>query len=242
MNLLSFKKLDSTNKYAKLNIDSLDDKTVISTDIQTAGYGRFERVWVDLGAENIYMTFVLKPSEQINEVYANLTQYLSVCLCKQLETINICPQIKWPNDVLINGKKVCGILAESVIRAGKLKGIVLGIGINLNASFDSVNKIDRPATSLNLELGHAIDKQEFMQNLINIFFKNYDEFLEKGFEYIRAYYENHSLFTIHCSLLKVAVFDKVKEGIFNGFDDNGNLLLTNSEGETEHINMGEIIE
>jgi len=239
MNIITFETLDSTNTYAKKNIDDLTDRTIISTNIQTNGYGRFDRSWVDLGTENIYMTFVLKPSEQLSQVHANLTQYLSVCLCKHLDSLNLSPQIKWPNDVLLNGKKVCGILAETIIRGGKLKGIVLGIGVNLNTSLESVDEIDRPATSVNLELDQSINKQEFMEKLIGKFFENYDEFLEKGFNFIREDYEKHAMFLNQN--LKIAVFNIEKEGFSQGLDDNGNLIILNKDGEIEKINMGEIV-
>lgn len=239
MNIINFDTLDSTNTYAKKNIDNLADKTIISTNIQTNGYGRFERSWVDLGTENIYMTFVLKPSEQLSQTHANLTQYLSVCLCKQLEELNLEPKIKWPNDVLLNGKKVCGILAETVIKGGKLKGIVLGIGVNLNASPNLLDEIDRPATSVNLELGQSIKKQEFMENLINRFFENYEEFLEKGFKFIKKDYEYYAMFLNQN--LKIAVFNIEKEGFSQGLDDNGNLILLNKDKKIEKINMGEIV-
>lgn len=241
MNIISFKQLDSTNKYAKQNIETLADKTVISADFQTNGYGRFDRSWVDLGTENIYMTFVLKPSEQISSVHANLTQYLSVCLCKQLEKINLSPQIKWPNDVLLKGKKVCGILAETVIRGGTLKGIVLGIGVNLNASTESLSGIDRPATSLNIETGYPINKDEFMHELIGIFFNHYEEFLEQGFPFIKNNYEQISLLFDTQDNINVAVFNIVKTGKFYGFDDDGTLLLLNNDLKIEKINMGELI-
>lgn len=248
MNIIRFETLDSTNAYAKKNIEQLEDRTVISTDIQTAGYGRFDRVWVDLGEENIYMTFVLKPSETLCETHANLTQYLSVCLCEVIEDINLVPQIKWPNDVLLSGKKVCGILAESVIKGGKLKGIVLGIGVNLNASLENLGTIDRPATSLNLELGCNVDKNEFMQKLVDRFFLKYEEFLKSGFSMIKEAYESRSvLLEVNGKIettkakIKIAIFNLVKEGEFVGFDDNGNLLLLNLNGEIENINMGEIV-
>jgi BirA family biotin operon repressor/biotin-[acetyl-CoA-carboxylase] ligase len=225
MDIISFEKLDSTNKYAKENIENLADKTVISADCQTNGYGQFQRVWVDAGSENVYMTFVLKPSDTLQEVHANLTQYLAVVVCEQLNTLmengkceedakkmengkwkmeneelslrgvnevsdaaiqkEICVSIKAPNDVLVNGKKVAGILAESITKGNKLKGIVLGIGINLNSAAENLQTIDQPATSVSLELGQKINKQEFMQKLIENFFANYDEFLKKGFEYIK---------------------------------------------------------
>ncbi len=239
MEILYLDEIDSTNTYAKKNIDNLADKIVISANVQTKGHGRFQRSWVDLGRENIYMTFVLKPSDKVENVYANLTQYLSVCLCKQFERFNLYPQIKWPNDILVNGKKVCGILAETVIKGENLKGIALGIGINLNASIEDLNRIDCPVTSLNIELGKSVDKKEFMQNLIEDFFVNYEDFLKKGFLLIKEDYEKNSILT-RKENLKIAVFNKIKNGIFEGFDNNGNLLLQNAESVIEKINMGEI--
>ncbi len=267
MNIINFEKLDSTNTYSKKNIEKLADKTVISANLQTNGYGRFNRSWIDLGSENIYMTFVLKPSDRLSEVHANLTQYLSVILCKQFEDLGLSPQIKWPNDVLLNGKKVCGILAETVIKGNILKGIVLGIGVNLNASSENLNTIDRPATSVNIELGQMINKQEFMQKLVENFFAQYHEFLINGFVFIKEDYEKRaSLILSETSCLtpsplegeqastlntkylpkpkyiKIAVFNKIQQGIFNGFDNDGTLLLLMPDGKIEKINMGEIVE
>lgn len=260
MNIIHFDELDSTNTYAKLHIEELPDKSVISTNIQAKGRGRFTRSWVDLGSENIFMSFILKPSDALQPVYSNLTQYLSVVLCKQLESLMICPppqpapsrgagdsshsqldvKIKWPNDVLLNGKKVCGILAESVIKQGKLKGIVLGIGINLNANQDDLNNIDIPATALNIEIGNPVNKKEFMEKLVENFFAGYEEFLNSGFINIKHDYENKS-FIKEKAIVKVGVFDKIKEGVFHGFDNDGALILINKSGVPEKFNMGEIV-
>lgn len=241
MNIVSFEKLESTHAYAKQNIHLLEDKTIISTDIQTNGYGRFSRKWVDLGKDNIYMTLVLKPSDKLSDTYANLTQYLSVCLCKQLEEIKLYPRIKWPNDVLLNSKKVSGILAETAIKKEQFKGIVLSIGINLNISEEDLKKIDRPITGVNLELKQAINKQEFLQKLIKNFFANYNEFLGKGFKFIKQDYENYSVFLEGKENIKINIFNSVKEGIFKGFDDNGNLVLYLPNNKIEKINMGEVV-
>lgn len=192
MNIISFKKLDSTNKYAKENFDNLEDKTVIVADCQTNGYGQFQRAWVDAGGENIYMTFVLKP-QSLKQEHVELTLYLAQAVCDLIngkwKMENVCQalpdieaaqkeihvSIKPPNDVLINGKKVAGILAESITKGDKLKGIALGIGINLNSHVENLQKIDQPATSVSHELGHAINKQEFIKKLIQNFFVKYNE-------------------------------------------------------------------
>lgn len=175
MNIISFEKLDSTNKYAKDNFETLADKTIIIADCQTNGYGQFQRAWVDAGGENVYMTFVLKP-KTLQQEHVNLTNYLAKVLCKQLEEMGLSSVIKPPNDVLINGKKVCGILAESITKGNKLKGIALGVGINLNSSAEILQTIDQPATSVSLELGCEINKQEFIKKLIEGFFANYNAF------------------------------------------------------------------
>lgn len=238
MNVIFFETLDSTNTHAKKHIDEYADKTVIWTKHQTAGRGRFTRSWVNVGTENIYLSIVLKPSDATCDIYSNLTQYLSVCLCKMLEELNLNPKIKWPNDVLLSGKKVCGILAETVMQGGKLKGIVLGIGVNLNVSDDILGTIDIPATSVNLELGRNIDRHGFMQNLLERFFSGYDKFLHEGFVSIKEYYLSRAEFLNQN--ISLNVFNSVKHGNFIGFGDDGTLILENN-GLIENINMGEIV-
>ena len=122
MKKIYLSEVDSTNLYAKSNIENLADKSIVHAANQTAGRGRLQRTWVNLGEGNLFLTFVLKPSNSFNEVYSNLTQYLSVVLCKILEEYGLKPQIKWPNDVLINGKKIAGILSETVMQGSLFKG------------------------------------------------------------------------------------------------------------------------
>ena len=239
MNIIFFNNLDSTNNYAKSHIADLADKTVISTDIQTQGRGRFERTWVDLGKDNIFMTIILKPSNTFSETYSNLTQYLSVILCRQLEEMGLKPEIKWPNDVLLNEKKVCGILAETVMQGNNFKGLVLGIGVNLNTSKELLAKIDRPATAVNIELGREINKQEFMQNLLERFFNDYDSFLNNGFKSIKAEYKSRACFLNQ--ELDVSIYNRIQSGFSKDLDDNGALILLDKEGKTCVINMGEIV-
>ena len=177
--LLHFDCINSTNTYSIEHFDDLEDKTVVSADKQTAGRGRFDRKWISESEENIYVSFVLKP-ENKNHL-TNLTQYLCVVCAKILENYNVQPEIKWPNDVLVNGKKICGILCETKLKQNKIQGVVLGIGINLNMPEELIKTIDRPATSLNLETKQKIDKQKFFNTLVEMFFENYEDAAEKGF-------------------------------------------------------------
>ena len=172
MELLYLETVDSTNKYAKENLANFNDKTLIYADYQTAGRGRLNRKWESNSGDNLYASIVLKPSKELKEIYSNLTQYLSLVLAETIEEYlnseaNIYPKIKWPNDVRINGKKISGILAESVLEKGALEGIILGFGVNLNCCQKDLEKIDQPATSLNLETGMEIDRDLFIKKVIN---------------------------------------------------------------------------
>ena len=116
MKEIFLEEVDSTNLYGKSNLDSLDDRTVIHALSQTSGRGRFTRAWKNLGAGNLFLSFVLKPSNDFRSVYSNLTQYLSVVLCNILERYGITPLIKWPNDVLFNYNKIAGIFSETFMQ------------------------------------------------------------------------------------------------------------------------------
>lgn len=240
MNFIRLEKTESTNFYAKSNLNDLPDKSVIVTNRQTAGRGRFDRKWVDLGEGNVFMSFVLKPSAEFSQNYPNLTQYLCVTLCKVLETYGLNPQIKWPNDVLIDGKKIAGILSESVVQGGVFKGLVLGIGVNLNSNLNDVKQItDKEVTALNIELNQEhVDKDEFIKNLTEEFFNNYEDFLKTGFVMIKNDYLNKSCFLN--KEISVQVFNDKKSGMVKEVNDSGELVLENS-GKELVLTMGDIL-
>lgn len=239
MKKIYLSEVDSTNLYAKSNIENLADKSIVHAANQTAGRGRLQRTWVNLGEGNLFLTFVLKPSNSFNEVYSNLTQYLSVVLCKILEEYGLKPQIKWPNDVLINGKKIAGILSETVMQGSLFKGLVLGIGVNLNTSEkDLTSVIDKEATSLNLEISKPVDVNLFLDKLAEEYFADYDNFLQKGFELIKNDYISRTCFldTEIC----VQVFNDKKCGIAKAINDKGELVMSNNQKEFV-LTIGDIL-
>jgi len=177
MELFYLEQVDSTNKYAKNNIDKFTDMTVVYTSIQTSGRGRLQRTWNFMGEENIYASIILKPTEEYKEIYSNLTQYLCLILAETFEEYNIIPKIKWPNDILVNNKKIYGFLAESVIVGSKLKGLVLGFGVNLNCNQEKFDLINQPATSLDIETGMKIDRDIFLNKILDKFCLRYNEFI-----------------------------------------------------------------
>ncbi|MBE7712130.1 MAG: biotin--[acetyl-CoA-carboxylase] ligase [Cyanobacteria bacterium SIG26] len=239
MKVIKLEQVDSTNNYAKSNIENFADQTVIHAISQTSGRGRLSRSWVDLGVGNLFMTIILKPSESYKEEYSNLTQYMSVVLCKVFEFYGLEPQIKWPNDVLIDGKKIAGILSETVMSGSVLKGIVLGIGVNLNAQKETVNSIpEKLATALNLELGADVDLDLFMSRLLGEFFDNYCEFLDGGFEYIKKDYINRNCFLN--KELNIQIFNNIETGLAKSITDSGELVLLKEDKELV-LTIGDIL-
>lgn len=240
MEIIGLEEIDSTNSYAKSGIDRFADRTVIYAKKQTSGRGRLSRRWIDLGENNLFMTIVLKPSGIFNEVYSNITQYLSVCLCRVLEVYGLEAQIKWPNDVLINNKKIAGILSETVMHCSDLKGLVVGIGVNLNANQADIDTVpDRIATALNLETGCEINLTDFMSKLLEEFFKNYDEFLKEGFEYIKQDYLDRNCFLN--KELNIQVFNRIENGLAKDVDSNGGLVLLKGDSKETVLTIGDIL-
>ncbi len=238
--IIQLEEVDSTNSYAKKNISNIEDKTAIITKKQTSGRGRLNRSWVDLGEENLFLSIILKPSETFKEIYPNLTQYLSVVLCKVIESYGIKTQIKWPNDVLIDGKKIAGILSETVMQGQKLKGIVLGVGVNLNSNQEKINAIpNKIATSLNIETQKAIDLKEFLNKLLTEFFEHYDEFLQSGFLQIKDDYIKRNCFL--GKELKVQVFNHMESGLAKAVNNLGELVLEDSNKREIVLTIGDII-
>ena len=181
--MYSFETIDSTSTWARKHLSELPDRRVISADIQTDGRGQFEKKWLSSNKNggNCYISIVLKP-ENI-EYLGELTKYSSLIVKKILETYGLDAKLKYPNDVLVGEKKIAGVLAESVFIGKTFRGVIVGIGVNLNLEAEEINMIDMvdiAATSIYNETGGNVDKNEFIARLVDNFFENYDEFLKNG--------------------------------------------------------------
>src|SRR5574344_851733 len=238
MKSLYLNEVDSTNNYVKSQISNLEDRTVVYTSHQTNGRGRVNRQWINTGSENIYMTFCLKPSDEMQEVYSNITQYLSVSVCRILKKYGVNPKIKWPNDVLVNNKKITGILAETVFAGKSFKGIALGVDINLNTPQFELDRIDKPATSVFVETGKNIDKNEVLKCINDEFFNHYDEFLLKGFGFIKNDYMKY--FDMVGKDINIDVFGTIHSGCITDINDKGALILEKDKKQSIFY-MGDIL-
>ena len=236
MAVFSFDKLNSTNSYLKQNFSDFANFDVISAEEQTDGYGRFKRKWYDLGKDNIFMSICLK-FDKFNENIVSISQYTALILAKTFESYDSNPSIKWPNDVLISSKKISGILAETVFRNSEFSGIVLGLGINLNADNDDLSFINQKATALNLEIGKRIDKTEFINKFMTYFKSGYSDYLKHGFNL----YKDEYILRLNSFEKQVTVTTNNHPitGIVKGINNYGMLIL-DINGKIEEISAGDI--
>ncbi len=178
--IIHFDELVSTNQWAHQHLEELEDFDIVSCDIQSQGHGQFNRTWISSNKNggNIYLSIILKPNNITH--LAELTRFCAVIVAKTLETYGLKPTFKYPNDVLVNNKKISGILAESEFLGSHLKGVIVGVGINLNLEVEDLEKIDQSATSIYFETGKNVDKNEFMKLFLDNFTKEYNNFLING--------------------------------------------------------------
>ena len=149
-----FAKLDSTNLHALANIHDLSDGDVIQALVQTDGHGRLNRRWLSDVPGNLCVSLVLKPSQAspADLPLANISQLLALSVCRALDARGARATLKWPNDVLVGGNKIAGLLAETVTRFGSV-GLVLGLGVNLNLDPEAIDQ----STSPPLRSPHALE-------------------------------------------------------------------------------------
>ncbi len=238
--IVTLDEVPSTNSYVLENMPYLDNGTIIYTSNQTAGRGRYNRHWVCDETDNIYMSFVLKPVNIKNYPFPNLTQYLTVCVCKILERdFNLAPVIKWPNDILVNNCKISGILAETGMKNNTVQGIALGLGLNVNMGKETLEKIDQKATSLSVLTGRNYNSEKIVRNICDEFFNNYSSFVEKGFNYIKDEYLKRCFFL--GKNITISENGEKREYFAQAIDDNGFLTVKDKFNNQCKIVTGDVL-
>lgn len=238
--LIEFSELDSTNRYACGRLRELADGDVIQATVQTAGRGRMERKWISHLPGNLCVSLVLKPAHAppAELPLANLSQLLALAVCRALEHYGVSASLKWPNDVLVNGRKIAGILAETVVSGSDFLGIILGLGVNLNLDSAALATIDQPAISLAVALDHPVDVKPFRDTLLDEFFGRYEMFLQAGFGLIRGE------FLQRCHFVGQSIEVRGPAGACCGtavdIAPDGALLLQEASGQTRQITIGEM--
>ncbi len=235
---IHLEKVNSTNTYAKENYRHFDlnQLTRITADEQTAGRGRFKRPWVSPKGENIYLTYFFTSEKKLMGLN-NLAQILSLSITKLLGKEGLSPQIKWPNDVLINGKKIAGILCETIDLHDKF-GVVLGTGININMPKEALDKIDQPATSLFVEKGKVYETESLINPLEGFFLEDYHLYERDGFKPFYMSYD--ALLTHKGKPITLKQNGHSISGTLHSLNPDGRLNILLDSGEIQTLSFGEI--
>lgn len=236
---LHFETINSTNTWAKLNANTFnpDKITYITADVQTAGRGRFNRVWVSPKGKNILVTFFFTLPKQ-SPLLSFVGEVLGLSCASLLERQGFSPKIKWPNDILLEGKKVAGILGESVTLDHYI-GVVVGIGVNVNMEQESLDTVGQPATSLAVLTGRTFSVQELLEHLVHQYTADLAILKEKGFSPFHRHFDRLLAYkgtTITCRIGSTSV-----TGICKEVDLEGRLHLELPSGHIEKISSGEIV-
>ena len=240
LRLVCLKETESTNAVAfRLAEEGAPEGTVVFADAQSAGKGRLGRVWISPAGVNLYCSVVLRPP--ISPVAACQLTFLSVvAVARAIESCTeLAPQIKWPNDILVSGKKVAGLLNEMNAETEKVNFVVLGIGVNLNMRLSQLGEgVRHPATSLMEEGGVEVDRVAFARALLRELDQLYDRFLMEGEGPVRAEWLERS--AIGGRLVRVSCGAREFSGEVQGVDAFGALLVRTPDGAVETVLSGDV--
>ena len=236
--IYKYAKLDSTNAFLKQHCSTLPDYSVIWADEQTHGRGRFTRIWNSEPGRDLTFSLLLPLTLLEPKLRQNITQIAALSVAQMLEGYGLKPSVKWPNDVLIQGKKISGILCEMAEYDERVCG-VLGIGINVNSTEKFLAGLDLPATSLRCELHHKVERQDLLKKLLEIIINCFNVLCQTGFMQNRQEIKKRLAF-----INEHIIFTDVKQDSYSGkiidLNDDGTLLFECEKRGIISLNSGEI--
>lgn len=237
--IVTYEETGSTNDIAHILADAGEKEgSCIFAEKQTKGRGRLGRHWISPRGTGIYLSIILRPKINPHEA-PRITLVAAVAIAKALK--KACGKqvsIKWPNDILLNGKKVCGILTEMNAEMDAVKFIILGIGINVNTKHGDLPK---HATSLGAECRKKISRIELACYIISELDKYYSIFKKGRFEnIIEEWRELSSMLGKHITVACHGEHNKKMEGYAYSVDEYGSLILRLDSGFLKTINSGEV--
>ncbi|HWO41949.1 MAG TPA: biotin--[acetyl-CoA-carboxylase] ligase [Candidatus Eisenbacteria bacterium] len=235
-----FPLIDSTNSCARrLAEDGAADGDVVIAESQSHGRGRLGRAWISPPSLNLYLSAVLRPALPASAA-PQLTLMAAVALADTVALFcDTEPSIKWPNDVLLEGKKIAGVLAESSCAAERIEFVILGIGVNLNYPAELMPEAIRDrATSLMIVRGQPVEREAFLRRLIQDLDRCYGELEEKGFGAIAQRWD--ARFNLKGKKIRVAMEDETLVGTAVGIDPEGALVVLDSGGASRRVFAGDV--
>jgi BirA family biotin operon repressor/biotin-[acetyl-CoA-carboxylase] ligase len=235
--IFSFDTIDSTNECAKLLAEcgSLEGTMIISEN-QTSGRGRFGREWQSETGKNLLFSIILRPKIEMNKVQL-LTFFITNCIAKTIETIFpiITVQTKWPNDLLINYKKFCGLLLESSFKIDK-NFIVCGIGLNVNQLAFSENLTF--ATSIRKEINKEVDRYSLLDKILKQLDEEYPVFLTRPSYVVNEWKKRNILTGLN---IKINFQDNIFNGKAIDIDELGCLVIRTDDNRRLKFFSGDVI-
>ena len=210
--------------------------TMVIADEQTAGRGRLQRSWWAPPASSLLLTLVLCPSLHPRQM-GRLTMICSLAVCDAIACVSgVSAQVKWPNDVLVGERKVCGILTELGLLGDRLDYALVGIGINVNVDLGSAPPLMAPATSLQMETGRPLSRLDLLIHLLSG--------IEDRYEGLKAGQSFHSEWAGRMATLgrhiQVAGGPEHWEGLATHVDEDGALWIRQPDGRTRRILAGDV--
>lgn len=235
-NIIHFETITSTNTYAKSIASEEEAGTVIISEEQVSGRGRLGRTWNSKAYEGIWMSVILKPN-----ILPYKTPFLTILaassIAKALKSLGVDVGIKWPNDIILNGRKLCGILTELSAEIDRVNYVVLGIGMNVKSlSFPS--EIENIATSLYKE-GYTISRVDIVRVILLELERCYIEYInDDNKDKILKLYRKHSVVLNK----NIYIIKGNERELVQCIDINseGNLVVKKSDGMVEEIISGEV--
>jgi BirA family biotin operon repressor/biotin-[acetyl-CoA-carboxylase] ligase len=236
-----FSAVDSTNSHARrLAEQGAPEGEVVVAESQTHGRGRLGRPWVSPPYINLYLSVILRPKLPPTDA-PQITLMAAVALAEALAPfIPVIPSIKWPNDILAEGRKLAGILTESACHDDRIDFVILGIGVNVNYAVESMpDSIRKHATSLITLGGASVCRESVLRRLIQDLDRCYGELEETGFQALAPRWE--ARFELRGKKVRVEMTDRIISGTATGIDRNGALVLEDSRGGIQRVVAGDVV-
>ena len=226
-----FKSLASTNLFAKKLVkDGVEEGAIVVSDVQSGGRGRKSRNWFSPEG-GLWFSIVLYPHIP-PERGMLITMAGSIAVVQGIkETTDLCPVIKWPNDLLINGKKVCGILTELDAEMDCINYTVVGIGINVNNRLSE--DLQGKATSLIQEAGSKVSRVKLLRSILKCFDENYSKLISGDYDFIRDSWFSHA--NIVGREILVHGEKTMLRGVVSDVDESGCLILDTKDGSVRVV-------
>lgn len=240
-NLYIYKEVSSTNTLAKfLSMNGVENGTVVISEKQTKAKGRSGKSWESpLGG--VWLSIILNPNVDHSKIPL-ITLATGVAVAKTLENIGVeNPEIKWPNDIMINGKKVCGILTEAVAKFNTIESVIIGVGIDANLDVEQFPEdLQEGTTTLKEVLGREGNENFLIKTFLEEFEKISEQFIHEGYEDILKEWRKRS-YSIGKIVEVREPFNTYYDAYVIGIGKEGALVVEKIDGTLEKVISGECI-